>query len=206
MRTYLIAVVIVAALLAACNKTSSSPSSSSPSSSASSVSAKSGDAVTQKLQEVAGSGATDCGRVKSQAPDDTQKASECAMNAAKDKRAFYVAYDMPGLTIGVGGNPQGKLSMVQSDGAANATAGAKTEVKSAPCPSDLRLAPSGRVTCMPPGGGMSGPGGANPHGATPPGTGENPHGSMGAAPAGTANPHGTAQPSHPPAGQTPPKQ
>ncbi len=187
MRTTLIVLTIAASLLAACSKKSS-------------VSAKSNDPVTQKLQDLSGSGATDCGRT-SQSPDQIQKASDCAMSAAKDKRPFYVAYDMPGLTVGVAGNPEGKLFSVQAETPENA-AGGKPQIQSAPCPAELRLAQSGRVTCMSPGS----MGGGNPHGGMGAATGENPHGGMmSMPPMGTSNPHGNTQPSHPPAGKTPPK-
>jgi hypothetical protein len=199
MRISLIILTIAIASLIACNK-SSAPAS---------VSAKSGDTansadpVQQKLQDVAGSNATDCGRVKSQAPDLTQKAGDCALKAAKDKHAFYVAYDMPGLTVGVAGNSEGKLFSIQSE--QPEIAGTKAEAKSAPCPSDLRIAQSGRVTCMAPGTGM-GATGANPHGGMPPATGKNPHGGINMPLLGTPSPDGAAQPSHPPASKTPPKQ
>ncbi len=183
MRTTLIVIVLAASLLAACNK-SSSPSS---------VSAKSADPVTQKLQDLAGSGATDCGRPKFQEQDKLKPASDCAMNSAKDKKAFFVAYDMPGLTVGIAGDSQGKLNWVQAETPDNAPANAKVDVKAAPCPSELRVAQSGRVTCMSPAAGMGAMGGANPHGGMPPATGENPHGGMSTKP-GTANPH--AAPSH----------
>jgi hypothetical protein len=39
---------------------------------------------------------------------------DCAMQAAQAKRAFYVAYDMPGMSVGVVGNAQGNLFSVQS--------------------------------------------------------------------------------------------
>lgn len=197
MRTILIILTLATSLLIACNQSSSAPST---------VAAKSIDPVTQKLLELSGSGATDCGRVKTLAEDATQKASDCAMKAAKDKRAFYVAYDMPGLTVGIAGNSQGKLFSIQSETPDNAPAGTKAEVKSAPCPSDLRLAQSGRVTCMTPGAGMGTVSGASPHGGMPPASGENPHGGMGTTKPGTPNPHGTVQPSHPPATTPPPKQ
>ncbi len=197
MRISLIILTIAIASLVACNK-SSAPAS---------VSAKSGetatsaDPVQQKVQDLAGSDASDCGRVKSQAPDQTQKSSDCAMKAAKDKHAFYVAYDMPGLTVGYAGNSQGKLFSVQAEQPENASV--KAEVKVMPCPAELRVAQSGRVTCMMPGSvGMPG---ANPHGGMPPTTGENPHGMISMPDLGTPNPHGAAQPSHPPASKTPPK-
>ena len=201
MRTSLIILTIAIASLVACNK-SSAPASVSAKSG---ETAKSTDPVQQKLQDLAGSNATDCGRVKSQAPDLTQKAGDCAMQAAKDKHAFYVAYDMPGLTVGVAGNSEGKLFSIQSEQTDNPPTSAKAEVKSAPCPSDLRFAQSGRVTCMAPGTGM-GTTGANPHGGMPPAAGENPHGGITMPNLGTSNPHGAAQPSHPPASKTPPKQ
>jgi hypothetical protein len=199
MRTSLIILTIAIASLVACNK-SSAPASVSAKSG---ETAKSADPVQQKLQDVAGSNATDCGRVKAQAPELTQKAGDCAMKAAKDKHAFYVAYDMPGLTVGVAGNSDGKLFSIQSE--QPEIAGAKAEVKSTACPADLRIAQSGRVTCMAPGTGMGATGG-NPHGGMPPATGENPHGGITMPNLGTSNPHGTAQSSHPPAGKTPPKQ
>ena len=65
------------------------------------------------------------------------------MDAAKGKQAFYVAYDMPGMTVGVAGNAQGNLFTVQTQGAGDVSSGA--------CPSQLRVAPSGRVTCFAPG-------------------------------------------------------
>lgn len=199
MRTPLIILTIAIASLVACNKSSAPASVSAKRADT----AKSADPVQQKLQDLAGSNATDCGRAQSQAPEQTQKSSDCAMNAAKGKHAFYVAYDMPGLTVGVAGNSDGKLFSVQADQPENPST-AKAEVKSVPCPSDLRMAQSGRVTCMAPGAGMNATG--NPHGGMPATTGENPHGGIAMPNLGTPNPHGTAQPAHPPAGKTPPKQ
>jgi hypothetical protein len=196
MRYSLILLTIAIAALVACDK-SSAPAS---------VSAKpadtvqSADPVQQKLQDLAGSNATDCGRIRSLAPDLTQKATDCAMKAAKDKHAFYVAYEMPGLTVGMAGNSDGKLFSVQAE--QPETAGAKAEVKGAPCPSDLRIAQSGRVTCMAPGAGM-GTTGANPHGGMPATTGESPRGGITMPNLGTPNPHVATQPSHPPASKKP---
>ena len=199
MRSVLIILTIAIASLVACNQSSAPTSVSAKSGDT----AKSADPVQQKLQDLAGSNATDCGHVKSQVPEHTQKASDCSMQAAKDKHAFYVAYEMPGLTVGVAGNSQGKLFSVQVEQPENASA--KAEVKSTPCPAVLRIAQSGRVTCMALGTGM-GTTGANPHGGMPPATGENPHGGISMPALDTPNPHGTAQPSHPPASKTPPKQ
>jgi hypothetical protein len=206
MRTPLILIALATSLLIACNKSTSAPSAvaaksgepAQPAANAQSAdTSKSNDAVQKKLLEAAGKGASDCGRVKTLAPEVTQKASECAMSAAKGKQAFYVAYEMPGLTVGYAGNSQGKLFAIQSE--QPEAPGAKAEVKSTPCPGDLRLANSGRVTCMPPGSGMGTMGGANPHGAMPAATGENPHGGI------TMPSFGDTKPSHPPA-KKPPKQ
>ena len=129
------------------------------------------DAIQQKLEELAGSGATDCGRLSSQAEDQMRAASTCATQAAQSKHAFYVAYDMPGMTVGVAGNSAGKLFTAQAEGSTGLASGA--------CPSQLRIAPSGRITCFAPGdmGSMGGQ-----------------HGGMSKPPAGMGNPHGTGKP------------
>jgi len=95
----------------------------------------------------------------------SKAASDCALQASGAKHPFYVAYDMPGMSVGVAGNADGKLFSVQAQGegpAATVTAG--------DCPSQLRIASSGRVTCFAPGdmGSMGG------HTAIPPGM-PNPH-------------------------------
>lgn len=178
------------AAFSACNKSKSpdQPQNAAPSASKS-------DATQKKLQEIAGSGATDCGSPKSQQPADVEPASKCAMQAAQNKQAFYVRYDLPGMTTAMAGNAQGKLFAVE--------AGATGEVDSTPCPAEIRQAPSGRVTCFAPGsmGSMPNMGGVNPHagGTTmPPATGENPHGGMMSIPnLPDSNPHqGSAAPSH----------
>lgn len=135
------------------------------------VIAKSGDVVQQKLEELAGSGATSCGRLSSQADDQLKVASDCATQAVQKKHAFWVAYDMPGMTVGVAGNSAGKLFTAQAEGASGVASGA--------CPSQMRVAPSGRITCFAPGD-MGSMGGS--------------HGGMNAAPPGMTNPHGGAKP------------
>lgn len=192
-----IALILAASLLAGCNKKTES--------------AKSGDAVDQKLQELAGSGASNCGRVKSVDPATVKPASDCAIQAAQSKKPFYVAYDLPGLTVAIAGASDGKLYSVQSQTAATAEGKAESkppapaEVTVTACPAELRLASSGRVTCYSANsfGAMSG---ANPHGGgmtMPPSGVENPHGGgMMMPPAGTSNPHGgmgTMPSSHGPA-------
>jgi hypothetical protein len=163
----LIVVVLVAGCVSGCSK---APSTTTPSSAASSSApatpvAKS-DALQRKLAEFAGSAATDCGRPATQGNDQLSAASNCAMQAAQAKHAFYVAYDMPGMSVGVAGSSDGHLFTVQSQGEANVTSGA--------CPSQLRIAPSGRVTCFAPGdmgsmgagahnGMTAAPGMSNPH-------------------------------------------
>lgn len=143
--------------LTACNTSSApAPSSSGPS--------KPPNAVQQKLQEYSGASATNCGRLDVHAAAEQSKtASDCALQASQGKRPFYVAYDMPGMTIGVAGNAEGKLLTAQSQEGGAVTSG--------DCPSQLRLAASGRVTCFAPGDmGSMGTG----HTAVPPGM-PNPH-------------------------------
>lgn len=165
MKIPLILLVLSAAALSACNKSAAPSASSTPASSTATVS-KPHDGVQQKLAEYAGSSASDCGRLEVRANEAQSKsASDCAMQASQSKKPFYVAYDMPGMSVGVAGNADGKLFTVQSQGGS---------VTGGECPSQLRVATSGRVTCFAPGdmGSMSGshaagtvpPGGANPHG------------------------------------------
>jgi hypothetical protein len=163
-----LALIFMIALLVGCNKPSTPavPANNSGAS-ASMPSASSNDAVQQKLADLAGSSAKACGRLDVQAPPaQLSSAGSCAMDAAQNKRPFYVAYDMPGMSIGVAGNSDGKLFTVQSQGGdAGLTSGA--------CPSQIRVASSGRVTCFAPGdmgsmgtghqGGM--PSGKSPHGS-----------------------------------------
>jgi len=119
--------------------------------------------------------ATDGGRLSVQASADQSKsASDCAMQASQNKHPFYVAYDMPGMAVGVPGNAAGKLFTVQSQGT-----GPSATLTSGDCPSQLRVASSGRVTCLAPGDtGSMGTGHA-------------------AVPSGMSNPHGTPVPKEP---------
>ena len=138
--------------------------------------AKSSDAVQQKLQEYSGTAATDCGRLDVQASADQSKtAADCALQAKQSKHPFYVAYDMPGMAIGVAGNAEGKLFTVQSQGT-----GSSAALTSGDCPSQLRVATSGRVTCFAPGD-MGSMGGGHAAGAVPPGM-ANPHGAAATKP------------------------
>ena len=122
------------------------------------------DSVERKLQELAGSGATDCGRLKTQDSKEMKAASDCAMQAARSKQPFYVGYDMPGLTVATAGNAQGKLFAVQAQATPSSDPNSTAGLATGPCPAELRVAPSGRVTCFPPGAAMpQGMPGANPH-------------------------------------------
>ena len=169
--------------LVACNKASAPPVS------PGAAGPKVNDAVSQKLADYAGASATNCGRLSVQASADASKTvADCAMQASQGKHPFYVAYDMPGMAVGVAGNANGKLFTVQSQGS-----GASAAVTAGDCPSELRVASSGRVTCFAPGdmGSMSG---SHAAGAMVPGT-TNPHGMANPHGAGT-NPHTTAPPSN----------
>ena len=114
MKIPLILLVLSVAPVSACNK-AAAPSASSESSTPS-VS-KPHDGVQQKLAEYAGSSASDCGRLDVRANEaQTKSAGDCAMQASQGKKPFYVAYDMPGMSVGVAGNAAGKLFTVQSQG------------------------------------------------------------------------------------------
>jgi hypothetical protein len=155
----IVALIIALACLTACSKPA-------PPAVSAKMSPNSPDAVQLKLQEYSGAAATDCGRINVQATADQSKsAADCALQASQSKHPFHVAYDMPGMAIGVAGNADGKLFTVQSQGTGPAA------LTSGDCPSQLRLAASGRVTCFAPGDmGSIGAG----HTAIPPGM-PNPH-------------------------------
>jgi hypothetical protein len=153
-------------------------------------SAQPSDAVQQKLVELAGSGATNCGSPKSQQAVDVQPATDCAVKAAQNKQAFYVRYDLPGMTTAMAGNGQGQLFAVQAEAG---------KVDSTPCPAEIRVSGSGRVTCYAAGsmGGMGTMGGTNPHGGMGTMGGASPHGGTAMPPAAGPNPHeGSMAPSH----------
>jgi hypothetical protein len=148
MRKPLLVALIAAVCLVGCKKTSSPAAPSRPD-----------DAVQLKLKELAGSGATDCGRLDVKAADQALTgASSCATKAAQDKHPFFVAYDMPGMSTGVAGNSQGKLFAVELQGA-----GTGAQLSSGACPAEMRIAKSGRVTCFIPGTMGLSPTGADPH-------------------------------------------
>ncbi len=162
MKSSLIVIATLLACTLACNKTSA-PNNGPAGSQAASSSPMKSDAVQQKLQEYAGPSATNCGRLDVHASEGESKgASDCAMRASQGKKPFYVAYDMPGMSVGVAGNAAGKLFTAESQNGA---------VTGEDCPSQLRVASSGRVTCFAPGDmGSMGAG----HTAIPPGM-PNPH-------------------------------
>ena len=181
MRKALPLFLIAACLLTACGKSKSSTASANAPGAASSPN----DPVQKKLQELAGSGATNCGFFKSQVRTELDAASKCVVDAAKAKTPFYVEYELPGMNVAVAGNAQGKLYSVQSqEGGAG--------LASADCPAELRVAPSGRVTCYAPGTFPMGAGaGSHSNMPIPPmmktGTGS-PHGAAGALPPGHPQP------------------
>jgi hypothetical protein len=156
---FLLAIIAVVSLTACSNKASAPP----PAASSSSAPSKTPDAVQLKLQEYAGNSATNCGRLDLHAPEAQSKtAADCALQASQGKKPFYIAYDMPGMAVGVAGNAEGKLFTARTEGGT---------VSGGDCPSALRLASSGRVTCFAPGDmGSMGAG----HTAIPPGM-PNPH-------------------------------
>jgi len=179
-----ITVVLTLALygVTACNKSASpaaSPSNAASPSTASPMSSAGPGPVQQKLKEYSGAGATDCGTLEVGAAEPQLKAaSDCSMQAGQGKHPFYVSYEMPGMSVGVAGAADGKLYTVQTQG------GAMGALTSGACPSALRVASSGRVTCFAPGdmGSMSG---SHTAGSMPPGM-PNPHATA------KTNPHSSA--------------
>ena len=170
--------LIAACFLMGCSKSKSSTAS------AAGAAASADDPVQKKLQEIAGSGAKNCGLLKSQANGEAEAASKCAVEASKAKTPFYVEYQLPGMNVAIAGNSQGKLFAVQSQaGGAGLTTG--------DCPAELRVAPSGRVTCYAPGTFPMGAGaGSHTNMSMPPAMGMgSPHGGAGAVPPGHPNPH-----------------
>ncbi len=182
--------LFAACLLTGCDnaKSSSAPAN------ATGVVSFSNDSVQKKLQELAGSGATNCGLLKTQVPAEMQVVSKCALDAGKSKAPFYVEYVLPGMNVALAGNAQGRLFSVQTqDGSAG--------IMSVDCPAELRVAPSGRVTCYAPGtfpmGGAVGSG-SHPSMVVPPFMGKGTaHGSGGIMPAG----HAAVQPNPKPPAQ-----
>jgi len=171
-----LALLVIAAASVGCSK-SSAPSA---------ASANPNDPVEKKLQELAGSGATNCGHFKAQVLDQMEAAGKCGMQAAQQKRPFHVAYEMPGMIVGLAGTAEGKLFSVQ------AQPSAPGGLASVPCPAELRMAPSGRLTCYAPG-------------TFPMGAGADSHSGMTMPPSMGGSPHpGSAMPAHPNPNQSPP--
>ena len=181
MKQITVILILTLCALTACNKSGSptaSASGASSSSSAAPASPAGPSPVQQKLQEYAGGGATNCGTLDTRAAEAQLKAaSDCSMQASQGKHPFYVSYEMPGMGVGVAGGSDGKLYTVQTQGSA---------LSSGACPSALRVASSGRVTCFAPGD-MSSMSGSHTAGSMPQGT-PNPHA------AGKTNPHAATKP------------
>jgi hypothetical protein len=185
MRKALSLFLIAACFLTGCNK----PKSATDSANAAGTASSGDDPVQKKLQELAGGAAKNCGLFKLQVRAELDAASKCVVDASKAKTPFYVEYEMPGMNVAVAGNAQGKLYSVQSQaGGAGLTIG--------DCPAELRVAPSGRVTCYAPG-------------TFPMGAGAGSHTNMPMPPmmgAGTGSPHpaaGALPPGHPKPNQKP---
>lgn len=172
--------VIATACLFGCNKSSTQSAAPAP---------KPDDAVQQKLKQLAGSGATDCGRLDVRAADQQlTSASTCATSAAGSKHPFYVAYDMPGMATGVAGSADGKLFAVELQGS-----GTGAKLASGACPAELRVAKSGRLTCFIPG----------TMGLTP--TASDPHSGIAIKPGNQPGSTGLPQPFTPAPNANPPK-
>jgi hypothetical protein len=170
--------IIALSTLIACNKAGTPPLANGPSTSVPTPA----DAAPLKMLELdlkrsSGLDATDCGHLETGASADQLKtASDCAMQASASKKPFYVLYEMPGMAVGVAGSAEGKLVTAQAQ-----QSGSSWNQTAGDCPSQLRVASSGRVTCFAPGD-MGSMGAGHSAGAIPPGM-ANPHA------AGKPNPH-----------------
>lgn len=171
-----ILVLVITLCLSACSK----PAAPAPANRPATTSSSAPGGVLQQVQEYAGSGATNCGDLDVHASQSELKtASDCALQASQGKHPFYVAYDMPGMSVGIAGNSDGKLFTVQAQGT-----GTTPILTSGACPAELRVASSGRVTCFAPGdvgsmsashaGGSMPAGMANPHAGGTKGTPDKP--------------------------------
>ena len=177
-------------LIAACMLTGCKSKSSGASANSAGGVASAEDPVQKKLQELAGSGAKNCGLLKSQVVAEMDAAGKCAVEASKAKTPFYVEYQLPGMNVAIAGNAQGKLFAVQSQ-----TGGAG--LASGDCPAELRVASSGRVTCYAPGTFPMGAGdGSHTNMSMPPAMGTG--GAAGALPPGHPNPQQDRKPQPPP--------
>ena len=208
MNRTLLLVLAAAALLAACNQNKATTETASaaqtpasqPAAQPAAAPAKSGDAMQQKVAETAGNAAKDCGRPSSQDRTALDSAASCVMDSVQAKKPFGIIYDMPGMSVAVAGNAEGKLFSLQQ---VKPESGPKSDVNVTPCPAEVRVALSGRVTCFPQGAMGVPPGGANPHAGGA--SGASPHGGM-MPPAGTPNPHAGNMTTKPPSSKTPPQQ
>src|SRR5215470_11586732 len=95
----LVLMLSAALVLTGCDKT--------PTMAPGSSSGNANDPVDKKVMELAGQGATGCGHIKAQATAELDAAGKCVMQAAQQKKPFYVAYEMPGLTVAIAGNSEG---------------------------------------------------------------------------------------------------
>jgi hypothetical protein len=193
-----ITLVLAAAMLTACSSkpqietaSAAQPAQTSPQTTVATPAAQqpaaatSSDPVKQKVSDLAGSGAKDCGRLKTNDPAGLDSAASCVMDSSKGKKAFAVIYDMPGMSVAIAGNGEGKLFAVQAIQPEGGSSGAP-QIGVTPCPAELRVAQSGRVTCFPQGSMGVPPGAANPHAGSA--SGSSPHSGM-MPPPGTPNPH-----------------
>ena len=180
-------------LLAGCSQNSNTPSSTSstPAAQAAAVqqpaaAPQSSDPVKQKVAELAGNGAKDCGRLGPSDRAGLDNAASCVMDSSQAKKPFSVIYDMPGMSVAIAGNADGKLFAVQAIQPEGGAAAKAPQISATPCPAQLRVAQSGRVTCFPQGSMGVPPGSANPHAGSA--SSSSPHSGM-MPPPGTPNPH-----------------
>lgn len=106
------------------------------------------------MMELAGEGALNCGRVRYD--QDASLASDCALNAFKAKKRFYVRYDLPGIdsdvSVGVVGKGTNEVYTLVYDStlSSNDKGDLSKETRLCPIPVNLVETKSGRLKCLSP--------------------------------------------------------
>ncbi len=114
------------------------------------------------IRTLAGKDATDCGRVSVRG--DVKPATDCAMAAFRNRKAFFVRYSLQGIdsevAVGVALTASGKAFGADFDSMGWNTDGlpkdyvlsAGNHIVTYPCPKPVlfRVTPSGRLSCFPP--------------------------------------------------------
>jgi hypothetical protein len=115
-----------------------------------------GDLLDRTMKRLVPDG-IDCGRVR--IGGDPGPATDCALAAFEEKRAFLIRYDLQGIdsdvAIGLVGTPDGSVKALLFDGDPHGQGGtslSRQRVGEEACPAPVVLfrSPKGRLSCFPP--------------------------------------------------------